>query len=111
MKLRCGRLSWTPCPALDTTLNRRRTDWSRLKNIQHGRYDLLTLDIRMPYMDGMAVLRAVRERLPEFPVIVVTGLASDEEISAARELGVFSCIRKPFEVSQLIAEVRKALGE
>jgi len=81
-----------------------------LKSLQHGHFDLATLDIRMPCVDGMAVLRAVRERLPQFPVIVITGLASDEEIKAAKELGVFSCIRKPFEVAELIAEVRKALA-
>jgi len=87
------------------------TGLAALRSLQHGQFDLVTLDIRMPSMDGMAVLRAVRDRLPQFPVIVITGLASDEEVEAARALGVFSCIRKPFEVNQVIAEVRRALGD
>lgn len=87
------------------------TGIAALRSIQHGAFDLVTLDIRMPSMDGMAVLRAMRERLPQFPVIVITGLASAEEIDAAKSLGVYSCIRKPFEVSQVIAEVRRALAE
>ena len=81
-----------------------------LESLQHSRFDLMTVDIRMPRMDGMAVLRAVSERLPDLPVIVVTGLASDEEIRAAEKLGVEACIRKPFDVAELLAEVDKALA-
>ena len=72
--------------------------------------DLITLDIRMPRMDGMSVLRALRDQGPKRPVIVVTGLASEEEIETAKELGVFTCIRKPFEVTQLLAETDRALA-
>ena len=81
-----------------------------LEALQHGRFDLITLDIRMPRMDGIAVLLAVRSRRPDLPVIVVTGLASEEEVKTAQELGVFACIRKPFEVSEFLAEVGKALS-
>ncbi|HEO72284.1 MAG TPA: hybrid sensor histidine kinase/response regulator, partial [Candidatus Hydrogenedentes bacterium] len=82
-----------------------------LEKLQSGHFDLLLLDIRMPRMDGMAVLRAVAQRLPSLPVIVVTGLASDEEIRAAQELGVRACVRKPFDVSKLLTEARKALED
>ena len=75
------------------------------------RLDLITLDIRMPRMDGMSVLRALRERGPNVPVLVLTGLASDEEIESAKDLGVQAFIRKPFAVSELRDEVLKAFGE
>ncbi len=72
-------------------------------------FDLMTVDIRMPRIDGMAMLRALRERGGKTPVVVITGMASDEEIDEARALGVAVVIRKPFEVSELLSEVSKAL--
>ena len=81
-----------------------------LESLQRSHFDLMTLDIRMPRMDGMSVLRAVAERLPDLPVIVVTGLASREEMAAAENLGVRACIRKPFDVARLLDEVQKALA-
>jgi signal transduction histidine kinase/HD-like signal output (HDOD) protein/ActR/RegA family two-component response regulator len=71
--------------------------------------DLITLDIRMPRMDGMSVLRAVRQRQPGLPVVVITGLAQEDEIATARELGISAFIRKPFEMNELLDEIRKAL--
>jgi signal transduction histidine kinase/HD-like signal output (HDOD) protein/ActR/RegA family two-component response regulator len=72
--------------------------------------DLLTLDIRMPRVDGMSVLRTLQKLSPGIPVIVVTGLAGEEEENKARELGAVAFLRKPFEVGSLLAEVEQALS-
>ncbi len=81
-----------------------------LERIQKNPPDLITLDIRMPRLDGMAVLRAVRERHPALPVIVITGLAMDEEVDAAEVLGIAAFVRKPFEVGNLLHQVQQALN-
>ncbi|HIJ72530.1 MAG TPA: HDOD domain-containing protein [Candidatus Hydrogenedentes bacterium] len=73
--------------------------------------DLVLLDIRMPTLDGLAVLEQLRERFTRIPAIVITGLASQEEVAEALRLGARSCLRKPFEIERLLAEVRLVLSE
>lgn len=73
------------------------------------RTDLVILDIRMPRQDGLGLLREMRASDAEVPVIVVTGLASGEELEEARGLGARICLHKPFELKRLLAEVEDAL--
>ena len=73
--------------------------------------DLVLLDIRMPVKDGLGLLDEITEKLPRLPVIIVTGLASNEEVQEALQRGAFSCLRKPFEIDALVEEVEKALGQ
>ncbi len=82
-----------------------------LEAVQLNPPDLITLDIRMPRMDGMTMLRALRERYPQLPVIVITGLAMEEEVNAAQTLGIAAFFRKPFEVGQLLEAVQAALSQ
>jgi CheY-like chemotaxis protein len=72
---------------------------------------LVLLDIRMPIKDGLGLLDQITDRLPSLPVIIVTGLASNEEVQEALRRGAFSCLRKPFEIDTLVEEVEKALGQ
>ena len=81
-----------------------------LEMIHKNPPDLITLDIRMPRMDGMSVLKAVREQYPGIAVVVITGLAMEEEVEAAEKLGISAFIRKPFEVGQLTNAVQGALS-
>lgn len=74
------------------------------------RIDLVVLDIRMPRQDGLALLRHIRERNPALPVIVVTGMATEDELREAAELGIRACLHKPFELKRLLAEIEEALG-
>lgn len=62
--------------------------------LSRGRYDLLSLDIQMPGMDGFAVLRWVMTNRP-LPVLVVTGAQHGPTALAALELGAFEVLRKP----------------
>jgi signal transduction histidine kinase/HD-like signal output (HDOD) protein len=80
-----------------------------LEALRKSSFDLMTIDIRMPRMDGMSLLKAVHRRGPDIPIIVITGLALEEEIETARTLGVKSFIRKPFEVDEVMREVQAAL--
>jgi signal transduction histidine kinase/HD-like signal output (HDOD) protein len=73
-------------------------------------YRLLLVDIRMPGLDGLALLSRVKARSPELPVIVLTGLASKKEMEQAMSLGAVRCLRKPFQIDNLIGQVREVLA-
>jgi putative two-component system response regulator len=75
-----------------------------------GDFDVVITDIHMPGMDGLALMRALRERQPDLPVVVVTGHGTvDTAIQALRE-GATGMLVKPFTGEELLAEVRRALG-
>src|ERR1035437_3042092 len=75
-----------------------------------GDFDVVITDIHMPGMDGLALMRALRERQPDLPVVVVTGHGTvDTAIQALRE-GATGMLMKPFTGAELLAEVRRALG-
>jgi len=73
-------------------------------------FDLILLDIKMPFRDGLSVLREIRTQKMILPVIVITGMASNEEVEEAMSHGGCKCIRKPFHVKRLLAEVRDSLA-
>src|SRR3989449_8513197 len=66
-----------------------------LAHLTRERPDAVVLDVRLPSMNGVAVLRQIRSTDPDLPVIIITGLASPGEIAEARRLGVTEIIQKP----------------
>ena len=73
-------------------------------------FDVVITDIHMPKMDGMTLMRTLRERQPDLPVMVVTGHGTvDTAIQALRE-GASGMLVKPFTGQELLAEVRRALA-
>jgi two-component system nitrogen regulation response regulator NtrX len=77
--------------------------------LRYKRYHLLLLDIRMPRKDGLEVLKFVNEEYPDVKVIIVTGLASMDEIKETVKMGAFACIKKPFRIDNIIEKVQLAL--
>ncbi|OGW73454.1 MAG: hypothetical protein A3J81_01665, partial [Nitrospirae bacterium RIFOXYB2_FULL_43_5] len=81
--------------------------------IEHTIYDLIVLDIKMPKIDGIAVLRRLREvessrsDQPESGVIINTGYSDDTTPIEALKLGVSDYLIKPFELSDFIASVER----
>jgi putative two-component system response regulator len=75
-----------------------------------GSFDVVITDIHMPGMDGLTLMRMLREKEPELPVVVVTGHGTvDTAIQALRE-GATGMLVKPFTGQELLTEVRRALG-
>lgn len=76
--------------------------------LQH-RYDLLLLDIGLPDIDGFEVLRRLRARADETPVLVVTAREAVDERVHGLDLGADDYLTKPFSLSELEARVRALL--
>jgi DNA-binding NtrC family response regulator len=80
------------------------------RHVRDGdRFDVVVLDLRMPHVDGFALLEQIRAKQPDVPVIVVTGYPSAESAKRCRELGVLLYLRKPFDPEDLNRQVRRAL--
>jgi EAL domain-containing protein (putative c-di-GMP-specific phosphodiesterase class I) len=71
-------------------------------------FDVLLSDIRMPGMDGMALLRAVRDRDLDLPVVFLTGSPTLETAMAALEFGAFRYLMKPVDATVLLKMVARA---
>jgi DNA-binding NtrC family response regulator len=74
-----------------------------------NRYDLLLLDLRLGSMDGLEVLRQVKEKRPDQLVIMVTGFANVASAVEAMKRGAHDYIQKPFNVDELKLAVQKGL--
>jgi DNA-binding NtrC family response regulator len=70
--------------------------------------DVMVLDLKMPGIDGMEVLRRVRKSYPEVQVVVLTGHGSEKDREEAVRLGAFAYLQKPVEIETLIKTLRGA---
>jgi len=71
--------------------------------------DIIISDVKMPDMDGIEMLRSVRETLPDLGVVLMTAFASVETAREAFKLGADDFIQKPFDVEELKLIVKKTL--
>ena len=71
--------------------------------------DLVVSDLRMPGMDGRALMHAVRRGWPDVPVVLITAFTSVRDAVDLVKEGAFDYISKPFEISEIEAVVRRAL--
>jgi len=78
--------------------------YEALRLLEQGAAKLVVLDLRLPFIDGVSVLREMQSRRP-VPVVVVTG--SDEDVS---RFGVECVLRKPVTPEKLVATVKRCLG-
>src|SRR5882672_2628032 len=84
-----------------------RTALERLRIIP---YDLLITDLKMPGVDGLAVIREARRLKADIPVIIITGFSTEASAIEAVNLGVSGYLTKPFRVPRVLAAASKALG-
>jgi len=81
-----------------------------LRKVEQNPYDVIILDITMPDMSGLEVLRRIKETHPDLDVIMVTGLPQNATVVEAKKLGASDYISKPFEPDELKLIVQRALG-
>lgn len=70
--------------------------------------DVMVLDLKMPGIDGLEVLKRVKQSYPNLPVIMLTGHGSDRDEEEARRLGVFEYLQKPVGLETLVSTIKKA---
>ncbi|NGP76864.1 sigma-54-dependent Fis family transcriptional regulator [Balneolaceae bacterium YR4-1] len=80
-----------------------------LQKVKEQNMDLMLLDIKMKGMDGMEVLKSLRENRQDFPVIMISGHGNIELAVEATKLGAFDFIEKPPDLNRLLVSVRNAL--
>lgn len=78
-------------------------------DIQESVYDLVILDLNLPKMDGMAVLKQVRQSHPRLPILVLTARNHTHDLVSALEQGADDCLIKPFSFLELLARIRGLL--
>jgi len=80
-----------------------------LEIIRKKKFDLVITDLKMPRVDGIELLRGVKEAAPETAVILLTAFASGETALAAMREGAYDYVEKNFNVDDLLTIVRDAL--
>jgi DNA-binding NtrC family response regulator len=92
------RVAWETEPAAALALARR----------EH--FDLAILDMRMPQMNGLALMQALQADTPGLPVMIMTGFGSMDSAVEALNLGAIDYVSKPMNVEEIRAAVRRALA-
>lgn len=80
-----------------------------VEKIKNEEYDLVLCDIKMPKMDGVEVLEAVKKIKPEIPMVMISGHGDLETAVNTMRLGAFDYISKPPDLNRLLNTVRNAL--
>ncbi|MFC7773512.1 sigma-54-dependent transcriptional regulator [Flavobacterium sp. GCM10027622] len=80
-----------------------------LEKVKNEDYDLVLCDIKMPKMDGVEVLEAIKKIKPEIPMVMISGHGDLETAVNTMRLGAFDYISKPPDLNRLLNTVRNAL--
>jgi two-component system, cell cycle response regulator CpdR len=78
---------------------------------EHGGFDLLLADIKMPVMDGIALALAVARDFPALPILLMTGYADQRERVSGLEALILDVIAKPFAVAEIKFAVASAVAK
>jgi len=79
--------------------------------LEEQTFDLVYLDIQLPEMNGLLVLKEIRQRQPKLPVILLTGYGSVQSAIEALRLGASDYLLKPLDPDVLVARTRMILKE
>lgn len=85
--------------------------YEAIERLQKTPFSIVITDLKMPGMDGIEVLKAIKILQPEVPVIIITGYSTVDTAVDAMKNGAFDYIPKPFTPKQIIEMVEKALEQ
>jgi two-component system, NtrC family, nitrogen regulation response regulator GlnG len=83
---------------------------SALQQLQTDQPDVVITDIRMPGIDGLSLLKAMTEKVPGLPVIIMTAHSDLDSAVSAYQGGAFEYLPKPFDVDEAVAVAKRALA-
>ncbi|MDD4731506.1 MAG: response regulator [Desulfovibrio sp.] len=84
------------------------TPASAMRAVEAESYDAIVLDLQMPEMNGIDLLKFIREKHPEMQVILLTGHATLEKGVQAMKLGAMDFMEKPADIDVLTEKIKKA---
>lgn len=79
-----------------------------LSYVEDQEPDVMVLDLKMPGIDGMEVLRQVRKAYPKIQVIILTGHGTERDEEEAKRLGAFDYLEKPVNLDVLVKKMKAA---
>ncbi|MBI4621002.1 MAG: response regulator [Desulfobacterales bacterium] len=79
-----------------------------LSYVENQEPDVMVLDLKMPGIDGMEVLRKVKKAYPNIEVIMLTGHGTKKDEEEARRLGIFDYMEKPVDIDSLVKRMKDA---
>ena len=82
---------------------------SALDLIYNDAPEVMIIDLKMPVIDGMQVLKQVKQTMPEIEVIVLTGHGSEQDKKKCMALGAFAYMQKPVDINLLSNSLKKAM--
>jgi excisionase family DNA binding protein len=82
-----------------------------IERLRQQKYDLLISDLKMPNVDGLALIREARHLAASMPVLIITGYSSEQSAIEAVNLGVTGYLTKPFRAPQVLAATARAIGD
>jgi DNA-binding NtrC family response regulator len=82
-----------------------------LKKAEEESYDAIVLDLMMPEMDGLEVLKALKKKKPELQIVLLTGHATLAKGIEAMKLGAIDFIEKPADLKVLIEKIKEAKAQ
>ena len=82
-----------------------------LQRVEKGTFDAVVLDLQMPEMDGLAVLRILKEKDPKLQVILLTGHATVEKGVEAMKCGAMDLLEKPTDIETLTEKIKQASAQ
>lgn len=79
-----------------------------LVRLREEHFDVVVIDVKMPGIGGIEVLRTISRRYPDVKVILMTGHGSTEDSEIGRRLGAVAYLQKPVDLEDLLATVHQA---
>ena len=81
-----------------------------LKEFENSKFDLAIVDIFLQGTNGFDVIRMMRERIPNLPVVAISGMTTLDFVAASPELANVICLQKPFRPNELVRAIEAAQG-
>jgi DNA-binding response OmpR family regulator len=79
-----------------------------LKELENSTFDLAIVDIFLQGMNGFDVITMMRERIPDLPVVAISGMTTLDFLSESPELSKVVCLQKPFRPPELVRAIEAA---
>ncbi len=81
-----------------------------LEKIRDHDYDVVLLDLKMPGMDGLEVIRRMHQDKPDLKIILLTGHCDAENTEKGKQAGAYDCLVKPVGIDTLLILIHQAAG-